>query len=218
MYSRATFYINGKEDSWVQSTIARPEKFVDAMAQSDTMIVGGPLFQEFGQKNRSTDNLVIGMDNNLRTGAFDGLINEVAIHKGDLAPDRIAQSLALGYCRNGAVTSMPITRPASAGWLTFHERTTTPAKTKVIFSIEDEHGQVLRRNVRDGTELSRIEAESIVLRAELSTSDPGQTPVLHSWSVSCEGETPPSVVSVSFPDQTATHSQGGSKAGNGVVL
>ena len=222
MYSRATFYIDGKEDSWVQPAFgtkaARPETFVEAMAQSDTMIVGGPLFQEFGHKNRSTDNLVIGMDNNLRTGAFDGLIDEVAIHKGDLTPDRIAQNLAQGYRRNGTVTSMPITRPASADWLTFSARTTRPAKTKIRFSIEDADRRVLKRNVKDGTDISRIEADSMVLRAELSTTDPGQTPVLHSWSVCCDGDLPPRVVSAVFPDQTAAHSQVGDKAGSGVVL
>ena len=222
MYSRATFYIDGKEDSWVQpafgTTAARPGAFVDAMAQSDTMIVGGPLYQEFGHKNKSTDNLVIGMDNNLRTGAFEGLIDDVAIHKGDLTSDRIAEGLARGYCPSGVVTSVPITRPASAGWLAFHAQRTTPAKTKIIFSIEDGDGQVLRRNVKDGAGLSSLEADSIVLRAELSTSDPGQTPILHSWSICCEGDIPPGVVSVPFPDQTAAFSHIGGKAGSGVVL
>ena len=222
MYSRATFFVNGKEDSWVQpefgSTAARPETFLEAMAQSDTMIVGGPLYQEFGRKNTGSDNLVIGMDNNLKTGAFAGLIDEVAIHQGDLPPERIAASAVRSYRPEGTVTSVPVVRPANARWQTFHARTTTPRRTRIRFSIEDETGQTLRRDPKDGADLSRIEASALVLRAELSTSDPGQTPILHSWSVCCEGDTPPAIVSAPFPEQAAALSEVGGKAESGVVL
>ena len=222
MYSRATFFINGKEDSWVQpafgSTGARPATFVDAMAHSDTLITGGPLFQEFGQKNKSTDNLVIGMDNTLRTGAFEGLIDEVAVHKGDLSPDRILQSIERSYQRKGKVASRPICRPAGSRWLSFHADTTAPAGTKIAFTIEDEGGEVLKRNVKDAADISGIAAERIVMCATLSTTDPGQTPILHSWGVRCEGGGAPAVVAAPFPDQRAALSDTGKKARSGVVL
>jgi len=221
-YSRATFTIDGKEDSWVipayAKAIPRPETFAEVMAQSDTHIVGGPLYQEFGRKNKSTDNLVIGMDNNLRTGAFEGLIDEVAIHKGDFMPDRITASAARGYRRKGMVASMPITRQAEAGWSTFHAKATTPAGTKIGFRIEDESGNVLARNVKDGADISGIDAERIVLCARLSTTDPGQTPILHSWGVRCEGDGAPAVIAAPFPDQQAALSDTGKRASSGVVL
>ena len=218
MYSRATFYINGKEDSWVQPQPPRADTFADAMAYSDTPITGGPLFQEFGHKNKSADNLVIGMDNNLRTGAFDGLIDEVAIYASDLSPERIRRHMDRRYRPDGEVVSLRIARPAGAKWGSFHAATTTPARTKIAFTIEDDAGKTLVRNAADGADLAKIDADRIVLRATLSTTDPGQTPILHSWSVSCEGGAAPNVVWPPFPDQTAALASKGGKVKSGVVL
>ena len=222
MYSRATFYLDGVEDSWVQpayaTTAARPETFVEAVAQGDTMVVGGPHYQEFGRKNRSTDNLVIGMDNNLRTGAFEGIIDEVTILREDVGPEHIASSVARRYLPSGEVASLPMARPAGARWLAFEAQTTTPAGTKITFRVENEAGEVLRPDLRDGNSLAAIQDEVIVLRAHLATSQPGQTPILHSWSVSCEGGVPPTVVRQPFPEQAAALSRSGGKARSGVVL
>ena len=222
MYSRATFYLNGVEDSWVQpayaTTAARPETFVEAVAQTDTPIVGGPNYQEYGHKNQSTDNLVIGMDNSLRTGAFEGIIDEVAIHREDVGPERIAQSVSRHYLPSGEVASLPLARPAGARWLAFEAQTTRPPGTKIIFDIESQGGEVLQSHVKDGSSLTGIGDEIIVLRAHLATSRPGQTPILHSWSVSCEGGAPPTVVRQPFPEQAAALSLSGSRARSGVLL
>ena len=221
-YSRATFYLNGKEDSWVQpafgTAAARCGTFAEAMAQSDTFIVSGPLYQEFGHKNKSADNLVIGIDNNLRTRPFAGIIDEVAIHAGELWPDRIRQSMERSYRRKGVLTSMPIALPAGARWLSFHAKTTTPAGTKIAFSIEDAAGNVLVRTAKDDADISKVTADRVVLRARLSTADRGQTPILHAWEIRCDGSVSPSAVTAPFPDQCAAHARTGRKARSGVVL
>jgi len=163
MYSRATFYLNGAEDSWVQpayaTTAARPETFAQVAAQMDTPVVGGPQYQEYGHKNQSTDNLVIGMDNNLRTGAFEGVIDEVAIHREDVGPERIAQSARRHYFPTGEVTSLPLARPAGASWWAFRAETTAPAGTKLTFCAENQtrmKGMEYRTLGKTGLEVSRL--------------------------------------------------------------
>ncbi|MFH0964964.1 MAG: exo-alpha-sialidase [Planctomycetota bacterium] len=221
-YSRATFYIDGKEDSWVQPAYgtrsARPLTFTDAMNQSDTFIVGGPLFQEFGHKNKSADNLVIGMDNNLRTRPFRGLIDEIAIHAGDTDPRRLRESVRRRFLPSGSVSSLPIALPLGERWRAFSARVTAPARTSVSFSIEDDKGNTLLPKVADGTDLKDLLAQRIVLRAKLATRDPGQTPILHDWSVSCSGPTAPAVHQAPFPLESAPLARIGAKPRSGVVL
>ena len=216
-YSRATFFINGREDSWVLPNPARADTFVQAMVHNDDAIIGGPLYQEFGHKNKNGDNLVIGMDNNRRGGAFHGLVDEASIYRRDLVPAEIAELMNRRYQPAGKLRSLPLERPAGARWKTFHATVTTPARTKIVFSIEDGAGDTLAHNVRDGADLGTIDAEQIVLRAELATRTAGQTPILHSWAVDCDGNARPTIAAASFPDQTAALASGG-KVKSGVVL
>ena len=212
-YSRATFFINGEEHSWTGS-VEQFETFAEAIANSDTRVADGPLFQEYGCKNTSTDNLVIGMDNDLKGRPFDGAIDEVAIHRGDLAPDRLRDSCSRAYRIAGEITSLPIVRSPDAPWSTFHAKTTVPEGTSITFRVEDPAGNVLSPDVGDGDDLSALRAEKIVLRAGLATSDPGQTPILHEWSVACQGDATPAHAPDPFPDQAAAHEGKGERPGD----
>ena len=210
MYSRATFYIDGKEDSWVSPAYGHKhnlKRYADALALTDMQIASGVMFQEgFARKNTSTDNIVIGMDNDLNGRAFYGLIDEVAIHANDLKPGQIAQSTARCYLSSGEVSSRLIARPENSNWKKFHASITSPEGTKITFRIEDKKGNVLKKSVSDGEDISDIADKQITLRAELSSSRPGQTPILHEWSVSSDGESPVRIVSVPLPDQSAEES------------
>jgi len=214
-YARATFFVDGKEVSAMKpERDGRPhgaESFAEAVAQSDMKIPGGPMFQEYTRKNQSTDNLVIGMNNDLTGAPFDGLIDEVMIHGVALAPEHVDASVSRGFHGSGAAASRAIARPAGAKWTTFDAKTTEPEGTSVRFTIADAQGTVLMDGVAPGADLGGLEAEAIVLRAELSTNDPGQTPILHEWSVGASAGAP-GVTTAPLPDQSAPAAGGaGSK-------
>lgn len=62
-------------------------------------------------------------------------------------------------------------------------KTTEPINTRVCFVVLDAQGDVLKDHLEPGADLSGIDAEMIMLRAELLTSDYGQSPILHEWSL-----------------------------------
>ena len=204
-YRRATFFINGKEVSSSKPADPPgrfPRTFHEAMSFGDQKITGGEMFREYHDKNQSGDNLVIGMDNDLAGRPFDGMIDEVVVHGVDLVPEQVRTSYSRAYPGEGAIASRPILRRAGAKWTIFEAETTEPAGTKVRFSIEDAQGRLLKANVDSGANLGGVKAEAIVLRAELASSDPGQTPILHAWSVGTSaGEA--RVVTEPFPEQSA---------------
>jgi len=204
-YRRATFFIDGREVSFskpADPTGRRPRTFHEAMSFGDAKIASGEMFREYYDKNQSGDNLVIGMDNDLAGRSFDGMIDEVVIHGVDLVPEQVRTSFSRGYPGEGAITSRAIRRPAGAKWTMFEAETTEPAGTKVRFWIEDAEGRLLKANVESGADLGAVDAEAIVLRAELGSSDPGQTPILHAWSVGTSvGEA--GIVTEPFPEQSA---------------
>ncbi len=208
MYSRATFYVDGREVCWASPTHdgEAGSTYAEAVALTDMQIAEGPLFQEsYAPKNASTDNLVIGMDNDLRGRPFVGLIDEVAVHGVDLEPGQIALSASRALLPAGRVRSVPLSRPPGQAWSRFRARTSVPDGTSIRLRIEDAGGRVLRE-VEDGADLSGIEAEVVVLGAELRGAGSGPSPVLHEWSLEAAGSGPVAVLAPPFPDQTAPES------------
>jgi len=217
-YSRAAFCIDGQGVSSPRppafSPISSangeadtephiPKSFVEAVAASDWEITGGPMFHEYQKKNESTDNLVIGMDNDLQSRPFDGLIDEVVIHGVDLAPDQIQARYSRYYLDHGSLSSRPIRKPPDAKWTTFTAHTTEAAGTQIHFTIMDVQGKILLSDVASGADLSALNADEIVISAELTSTDPGQTPILHYWSVGTTGEATGGIITKPFPAQSA---------------
>ena len=210
-YAYVTFFIDGKEISRgkpierqpIQYDQTNAKKFLQTVQRSDMKIDQGPMFQPYHDKNSSTDNLVIGMDNNLKDRAFQGVIDEVVIHGVDLGPDDVPISFDRGYPKKGRVTSHAIKKDNGAKWTTFKARVTEPSGTKIHFSILDIHDNVLMNDVPSHVDLSGLEADQIILEAVLQTSDPGQTSVLSSWSVGTDADRPVVKRRKSFPNQSA---------------
>ncbi len=208
-YSRVTFFIDGQEISNMKpardGTDYYPETFPAGAAQTDMKISGaGPMFQEANRvKNKSTDNLVIGMDNDLQSRPFDGLIDEVIIHSIDLLPAQVQASYSRAYPERGSLSSRPIRKPTEAKWTTFEAQTTEPEGTQIRLTIMDAQGKVLLDNVSSGADLSGLNADEIVLTAELTSADPGQTPILHNWSVGTTAHSAGGIVTKPFPAQSA---------------
>ena len=209
-YTRGTFYVDGKDVSSMKPTGPQggyAESYGDATIVNDTEITDGPMFQEYHSKNRSTDNLVIGMDNDLAGRPFHGMIDEVLVHGFELFPQDVHASVSRAYVERGVVSSRAITKADGAKWTTFEVHATTPEGTAIRFDIVDEKGRALLADAKSGGDLSAIDAGGIVLRAELTTNSSGQTPILHEWSVGATvGE--PTVITQPFPDQSAQHATG----------
>ncbi len=211
-YSRATFYIDGEEDSWVSPAYGPQHQlkhYEEALALTDMQVDQGPLFQEgYASKNRSTENIVIGMDNDLAGRPFEGLIDEVAIHAQDLSARQIHLGVLRRYASSGYVTSRPIVRPVGAQWQSFHASVDVPEGTRITFSLRDGHGNLIREDIAVGDSLADIDSDEIVLHAELHADDQCQhSPVLREWSISCAADSGAVVLrSVPFPDQTAAQS------------
>ena len=207
-YSRVTFFVNGQEVSNMRPARGGsdyyPTSYLEAASQNDMEIGGGPLmFQEWHRKNESADNLVIGMDNDLQSRAFDGMIDDVIIHGSALMPEQIQASYSRAYVGQGIMTSRPITKSADAHWATFAAQVTEPAGTQIRFSIINPQGELLGEDLASGADLSGLDAPEIVLKAELTTIDEGQSPILHNWSVGTTGPGKPAVVQKPFPAQSA---------------
>jgi hypothetical protein len=94
------------------------------------------------------------------------------------------------YAGSGSVVSSVIELPASGnwGWDIVDFNATMPENT--AFTIDVLNGlddSVILADVNSSTDINRIAATELKLRANLSTDDPKNTPVLHDWSVSYAG-------------------------------
>ena len=101
-----------------------------------------------------------------------------------------------GSVPSGSIVSTPISLGEDDTWDTLAFNATTPAGTELTVDVLPATGSspiAGYRNVRSGTNLSGLNRRTIRLRANLTTSDSGATPVLHDWSVtytdaSCESD------------------------------
>jgi len=211
-YSRATFYIDGEEDSWASPAYGPQHQlkhYEEALALTDMQVDQGPLFQEgHASKNQSTENIVIGMDNDLASRPFEGLIDEVAIHAQDFSAGLMQASGLRRYVPRGYVSSRPIVRPDEAQWQVFRAIADVPEGTGITFSLSDGHGKTIREQIAPETNIADIDSDEIVLHAELHSDEQCQhSPVLREWGVSCAVDGSVIMVrSVPFPDQTAEES------------
>jgi len=66
----------------------------------------------------------------------------------------------------------------------FQVKTDLPDKTAITFDVlAGGDDKVIKSDVKPGTSLASVRAESIRLRATLATKDPSVTPVLESWAI-----------------------------------
>jgi len=208
-YTRATFFVNGKEVSHMKMARGGRDHYADTYAeaalQSDAKIVGSdPRFQEYSHaKIRDEDCLVIGMDNDRKTRPFHGSIDEVFIHRGLHQRQDIRASYARGRIPSGVVTSRPICKPAGTNWTTFDAKMVVPKGTEIRLNIRDRAGRVLKTAAKPGETLKGVTAPELVLSAELRSSVHGQTPILWGWSLGTDRGAP-AILAEPFPDQTAS--------------
>ncbi|MHC4641872.1 MAG: Ser-Thr-rich GPI-anchored membrane family protein [Planctomycetota bacterium] len=94
------------------------------------------------------------------------------------------------YASSGSVVSSVIELPASGnwGWDVVDLNATMPENTyltiDVLNGLDD---SVILADVNSSTDINRITAMELKLRANLSTDDPTNTPALHDWTVSYAG-------------------------------
>ena len=74
-------------------------------------------------------------------------------------------------------------RGPASGWGRFGAEVDTPVGTGVEFSVTAPDGTALHSGVSPGDSLADLDAPELRLAARLTSSDPGRTPVLRSWSV-----------------------------------
>lgn len=92
-----------------------------------------------------------------------------------------------GYTTPGSIVSTAIDLPADGSWAwdVVDFNTTTPANTELTVDVLNGSDEsVILADVASGTDINEITATSLKLRANLSTTDANNTPVLHDWSVS----------------------------------
>ena len=188
------FYLDGQVDG--NERVAVPATAEEALAMSDWRMSNDRFWQAphalprvhedipkaRPQIRAALDHLYIGLQHDLETAPFFGTINEVALHATGLLPRDLAGSLTRGRRQNGEISSATIKKPSS-GWGRFSADARVPAGTAISYSVETPGGTVLRRDVSSGDSLADLEANGIRLRARLTTTDPGRTPVLWSWQV-----------------------------------
>ena len=186
---RAIFYVDGSADANQHLTI--PHSAADAQALSDWRVTHGVHWQGAHDVRQggvaagwaAQDHLYIGLQHDLKTAPFLGLIDELAIHAAGLTTAQLAESLRRRRWESGEVSSAAIKRPAGSGWGRFEATARVPAGTAIAYDVITPDGTVLRENISPGADLSTLEAPAVRLRAQLSTTDPGQTPTLWSWSL-----------------------------------
>jgi V8-like Glu-specific endopeptidase len=91
-----------------------------------------------------------------------------------------------GYTPIGDIVSTAIDLPVDGNWGVVDFNTTTPADTDLTVDVLPAAGSTPipgYENVSSGADLSGISEPTIRLRANLSTTDANNTPVLHNWSV-----------------------------------
>jgi len=214
-YTRITFYLNGREMSYTK--LQKPgggdyyaKSFVDGVVQTDQKLShSDPRFQEFGsRKFKTTDCLVIGMDNNVETRPFTGMIDEVLLHSGPLKSSLGRAAYERAFCEQGYVTSVPLERPAGSKWTRFNAKAT---KAELIrLSLLDKDGKVLADDLKPEADISAIDADVIVLRADFTSDGAVRTPVLHEWSLGATTGAP-QTWRRPIPDQTAAFTGKGGK-------
>ncbi|MHC4543658.1 MAG: Ser-Thr-rich GPI-anchored membrane family protein [Planctomycetota bacterium] len=94
------------------------------------------------------------------------------------------------YASSGSVVSSVIELPASGnwGWDVVDLNATTPVNTELTIDVlNGSDDSVILADVNSSTDINRIAATELKLRANLSTDDPTNTPALHDWSVSYAG-------------------------------
>ena len=193
-YERALFYLDGEVDA--NDTLALPGSAEHAAAISDWHESAGPRWQAHHQRRSrhedigeqvdairaAEDHLYIGLQHDRQTAPFAGVIDELALHGSGLLPGDVRASIAVHRRADGELSSGVIPRPAS-GWGRFGAEVDTPDGTGVEFSVTAPDGTVLRGGVSPGDSLAGLDAPELRLAARLTSSDPGRTPVLHSWSL-----------------------------------
>ena len=198
-YERVLFYLDGEVDA--NDNLALPGSAEHAAAISDWHESAGPRWQAHHQRRSrhedigeqadairaAEDHLYIGLQHDRQTAPFAGLIDELALHGSGLLPGEVRASIAVHRRADGELSSGVIPRPAS-GWGSFGADVDTPDGTGVEFSVTAPDGTVLRGGVSPGDSLADLDAPELRLAARLTSSDPGRTPVLRSWSLHSEAE------------------------------
>ena len=193
-YERVLFYLDGEVDA--NDTLALPGSAEHAAAISDWHESAGPRWQAHHQRRSrhedigeqadairaAEDHLYIGLQHDRETAPFAGLIDELALHGSGLLPGEVRASIAVHRRADGELSSGVIPRPVS-GWGRFGAEVHTPDGTGVEFSVTAPDGTVLRSGVSPGDSLADLDAPELRLAARLTSSDPGRTPVLRSWSL-----------------------------------
>jgi hypothetical protein len=193
-YERVLFYVDGEVDA--NENLALPASAEQAAAISDWHESSGPRWQAHHQRpsrhedigeqadaiRAAEDHLYIGLQHDRRTAPFAGLIDELALHGSGLLPRDVQASSAVHRRADGEVSSGVIPRPAT-GWGRFGAEVRTPEGTAIEFSVAAPDGTVLRSGVSPGDSLADLDAPELRLAARLTSSDPGRTPVLRSWSL-----------------------------------
>jgi len=112
-----------------------------------------------------------------------------------------------GSAQSGNIVSTRISLDEDDTWDTLAFNATVPAGTKLTVDVLPATGSTPISgydNVLSGTDLSGLRERTIRLRANLSTSNSEDTPVLHDWSVTytnASGESDWSNVESSLPEQ-----------------
>ena len=130
----------------------------------------------------AVDHLYIGLQHDLQSAPFSGSIDELALHGTGLLPRDLAVSLTRRRRDSGEISSSVIKRPA-AGWGRFVADAPSPAGTGITFSVTTSDGTPLRADLSSGDALADLDAPEMRLAAQLTSTDPGQTPVLRSWRI-----------------------------------
>ncbi|CAI8014660.1 hypothetical protein GBAR_LOCUS9155 [Geodia barretti] len=193
-YERVLFYLDGEVDA--NDNLALPASAEHAAAISDWHESAGPRWQAHHQRRSrhqdigeqadtiraAEDHLYIGMQHDRGTAPFAGLIDELALHGSGLLPGEVRASIAVHRRGDGEVCSGVIARPVS-GWGRFGAEVYIPEATAIEFAVTAPDGTVLRTGVSPGDSLADLDAPELRLAARLTSSDPGRTPVLRSWSL-----------------------------------
>ncbi len=193
-YERVLFYLDGEVDA--NDNLALPGSAEHAAAISDWHESAGPRWQAHHQRRSrhedigeqadtiraAEDHLYIGLQHDRRSNPFAGTIDELALHGSGLLPGEVQASIGVHRRADGELSSGVIVRPAS-GWGRFNAEVDTPEGTAVEFAATAPDGTVLRSGVTPGDSLADLDAPELRLAARLTSSHPGRTPVLRSWSL-----------------------------------
>ena len=190
--------------AWIQTRDAGKDQTILSRAPAAALILrqGVPVLEIGG--GHATAQLAQPLESGR---PFDGMIDSVLLHGGALEPPVVRAVHSARFVEKGTVESIPIERSEDARWTTFDARVTEPEGSRVRFSIQNATGAVVIADAPAGQDLRDVDARALVLRAELVTSAPGRTPVLHEWSLGVTAGTP-WVTAPPFPEQSAAPAGG----------